>query len=152
MPVESFPIEAGHVLMFRRAIGHPDPEEGPPTAGLEFAPPTFVQAATHFEPDFPLRPSPRRPWWGSAAGPGAVPPGGGGLHAEQHFEYHRPPRIGDVLSSTERDGATWEKQGRSGTLRFSERITEFRDSDGELVVTVRGVAVRRDTTTARADA
>ena len=50
----------------------------------------------------------------------------------------------DVLSATERDGDTWVKQGRSGTLTFSEHITEFRDQHGELVVTVRGVAVHRE--------
>ncbi|MFT5579873.1 MAG: hypothetical protein ACI9WS_002633, partial [Paraglaciecola psychrophila] len=68
--------------------------------------------------------------------------GGGGLHAEQHFEYHRHPQAGDVLTATLLPGKTWEKEGkRSGKLIFSESITEYRDQNGELVVTARGVGV-----------
>ena len=68
--------------------------------------------------------------------------GGGGLHAEQHYEYHRHPKPGDVLTATVRPGETWERQGRrSGKLTFTETITEYRDQNGELVVTARGVGV-----------
>ncbi|NMH99417.1 FAS1-like dehydratase domain-containing protein [Pseudonocardia acidicola] len=143
MGVERFPVEAGHVLMFRRAVGYPDAEAGADTTGLEFAPPTFVQASAQFEPGYRLRPS-IGPWWGSGADSGHMPDGAGALHAEQHYTYHRPVRVGDVLSATERAGKTWEKTGRSGTLRFTETITEYRDADGELVVTARSVGVLRD--------
>ncbi len=69
----------------------------------------------------------------------------GGLHAEQHFTYHRPLRPGDVLSMTTKPGNTWEKQGkRAGKLVFSETITEYRDQGGELVITARGVGVRTE--------
>ena len=35
-----------------------------------------------------------------------------------------------------RPGKTWEKEGRrGGRLRFRETISDFRDEDGELVVT-----------------
>jgi len=134
--VERFPVEAGHVLLFRRAVGYPDGD----ITELEFAPPTFVQAAAQFQPGYRLRPGPEK-WWGSAGGPGTMPDGGGRLHAEQHYTYHRPVRVGDVLSSSERPGKTWEKQGRSGTLKFAEQITEYHDQDGELVVTARSVSV-----------
>ena len=68
-----------------------------------------------------------------------------GLHAEQHFEYHRTIRPGDVLRAETRLGETWEKQGRrAGKLVFSEMITEFRGEDGELVVTARTVGVRTE--------
>jgi acyl dehydratase len=71
--------------------------------------------------------------------------GGTGLHAEQHYEYHRPLRVGDVLTATTSPGKRWEKQGRrAGVLVFSENITEYRDQHGELVVTARGVAVRTE--------
>ena len=43
-----------------------------------------------------------------------------------------------------RPGEEWEKQGRSGRLRFREQITEFRDEAGELVVTARSVSVQRE--------
>ena len=69
---------------------------------------------------------------------------GSGLHAEQHFEYHRHIGPGDVLSATDRPGDHWEKEGRSGKLVFSENITEYRDQDGELVITARGVGVRTE--------
>ena len=39
----------------------------------------------------------------------------------------------------------WEKQGkRAGKLVFSETITEYRDEQGELIVTARGVGVRTE--------
>ena len=53
-------------------------------------------------------------------------------------------RAGDVLSATSRTGEQWEKQGRSGKLVFNEGITEYRDQEGELVVTTRMVAVRTE--------
>jgi acyl-CoA thioesterase FadM len=68
-----------------------------------------------------------------------------GLHAEQHFEYHRHLRPGDVLRSETRPGKTWEKEGRrAGKLVFSEMITEYRDQDDELVITARSVGVRTE--------
>ncbi|MEU1370881.1 MaoC family dehydratase N-terminal domain-containing protein [Streptomyces sp. NPDC005803] len=142
MSVERFPVEAGHILMFRRAVGYADAEDGADTANIEFAPPTFVQASAQFEPGHRLRPG-RETWFGSAGGPGEMPEGGGRLHAEQKYTYHRPVRVGDVLSAVERDGETWEKKGRSGTLKFAEMITEYRDRSGELVVTATAVSVLR---------
>jgi acyl dehydratase len=146
---ERFPIEAGHVLTFARAIGDDNPVYRDPDstaaqeAGGLIAPPTFMAAGAQWDPDWPLRPRPGEKWFGSASGPGTAPPGGGGLHAEQHFTYHRTVRVGDVLSATTVPGKTWEKSGRSGTLAFSEQITEFRDADGELVVTARSVGVQQ---------
>jgi hypothetical protein len=151
--IERFPVEAGQVLQFARAIGDPNPEYAvAQDAGAavtdKVAPPTFVQVAAHFDPEYSLRPRLGEPWWGSGRTPSGVPaverPGGVGLHAEQHFEYHRPVRVGDVLSAVERPGETWEKQGRSGTLVFTERILDYRDDRGELVVTARIVAVRTE--------
>jgi len=150
--MERFPIEAGHIMCFARAIGDANPAysgalwgDGPVPA-----PPTFVQASAQFDPDYPLRPKPGEPWFGSgrnATGVTAAPASGGagggtGLHAEQHYEYHRPLRAGDVLTSSSRQGPGWEKQGRrGGRLVFIEIITEYRDASGELVVTARTVGV-----------
>ncbi len=51
-----------------------------------------------------------------------------------------------MLTGTVRPGETWEKQGRrGGKLIFSEGITEYRDQNGELVITARGVGVRTET-------
>jgi hypothetical protein len=47
-----------------------------------------------------------------------------------------------VLTATNRPGEEWTEEGRrGGVLRFSEFVPEYRDADGELVVTARGVAV-----------
>jgi hypothetical protein len=159
MAVERFPVEASHVMMFARSIGDPNPVYYDPDyaanteVGAIAAPPTFVQASAQFDPDYFLRPKIGQPWFGSGKEPtgvkressGSGGGGGGGLHAEQHYEYHRPLRVGDVLTATTREGETWEKQGRrAGKLVFSESITEYRDQNGELVGTARGVGVRTE--------
>jgi len=158
MATERFPVEAGHIMMFARSIGDGNPiyHDEDYAAGTEvghiIAPPTFPQAQAQFDPTYRLRPKIGEPWFGSGAEPTGVTAssevgsgGGGGLHAEQHFEYHRHLRPGDVLSLTVRPGETWEKQSkRAGTLTFSETITEYRDQDGELVITARGVGVRTE--------
>jgi acyl dehydratase len=158
MPVERFPIEASHVLMFARSIGDPNPiysdEEYAKRSevGAIIAPPTFVQASAQFDPDYFLRPKPGQPWFGSGKNATGVPPkssgggggggGGGGLHAEQHYEYHRPLKVGDVLTAETKPGKAWEKEGRrGGKLKFTESVTEYRDQNGDLVVTATGVGV-----------
>ena len=71
--------------------------------------------------------------------------GSRGLHAEQHFEYHRHLKPGDVLTAENKPGKTWEKESkRAGKLHFSETVTEYRDQNGELVITARGVGVRTE--------
>lgn len=146
MTVERFPIEAGHVLTFRRAVGHEDAELGADVSSNLPVPATFVQASVQFDPDYVNRPRPGTPWLGSGRGPGFMPEGDG-LHAEQHFEFHQPVRIGMVLSSTERAGRTWQKTGRSGTLNFVEFITEYVDENGAPVVTGTTVGVQQRPTT-----
>lgn len=150
MAVERFPVEASHILMFARAIGDTNPIYGTDEG---VAPPTFVQSSAQFDPDYPLRPKAGERWFGSGGeatgirreakeGEGAA---AGGLHAEQHYEYHRHPRPGDVLTVTIRPGESWTKEGlRGGRLHFSETVTEYSDQHGELVVTARGVGVRTE--------
>ena len=151
MAIDRFPVEASHILMFARAVGDPNPVYDPSQTAPEdiVAPPTFAQASAQFDPDYFLRPKVGEPWFGSGKEPTGVKPkessGGGGLHAEQHFTYHRHIRPGDVLTGTVKPGKTWEKEGkRSGKLVFSESITEYRDQHGELVITARGVGVRTE--------
>lgn len=156
MAIDRFPIEEGHIMMFARAIGdknaiYSDSEYAKTTEpGSMIAPPTFAQSSAQFDPDYLLRPKIGEEWFGSAAGPTGVTKapegggggGGGGLHAEQHFEYHRHIKPGDVLSAETKPGKKWEKEGRrGGKLKFSESITEYRDQNGELVITARGIGV-----------
>lgn len=152
-----FPVEASHVMMFARAIGDPNPiyydsEYAARTeVGSIIAPPTFVQASAQFDPEYVLRPRPGEPWMGS----GRTPSGwldrpqrngsGTGLHGEQHYEYRRALRPGDVLTPRHREGRTWQTQGRrGGALNFREAITEYIDQDGELVLVARAVLVRTE--------
>lgn len=159
MTIDSFPVEASHILMFARSVGDDNPVyadasyAGSSETGGIIAPPTFMQASAQFDPDYFLRPKIGKPWFGSGKEASGLKPrtdgndSGGGenkaiLHAEQHFEYHRHPQAGDVLSATVRAGKRWEKEGkRSGKLVFSETITEYRNQDGELMVTATGVGV-----------
>src|SRR4051794_40744321 len=109
MTVDRFPVESAHIAMFARSINDPNPiyYDHEYAAGTELggipAPPTFVQASAQFDPDYVLRPKFDQPWFGSGreatgitrapsggADAGGNSKGGGGLHAEQHYEYHRP--------------------------------------------------------------
>jgi len=142
-------------MMFARAIGdgnkiyYDEAHAKKTEAGTIVAPPTFVQASAQFDPDYFLRPKIGQPWFGSGKEPTGLKPDASqdfdisrGLHAEQRYEYHRYPKVGDVLTATVKPGKTWEKEGRrSGKLKFSETITEYRDQKGELVVTATSVGV-----------
>jgi len=154
MAAKQFPVEASHIMMFARAVndGNPiyhDEEYAQGTeVGKIIAPPTFAQASAQFDPDYFLRPKVDEPWFGSgreatgrASGEGGGGPGG--LHAEQEFTYHRHLSPGDVLTAEMKPGKEWEKQGRrGGSLKFREAITEYRDQNGELVITARLVGVQ----------
>lgn len=161
MAVENFAVEASHIMMFARSIGDPNRIYHDATyasatePGTIIAPPTFAQASAQFDEDYRLRPKVGQPWMGSGKEATGIPPkepgasddapvgmGARGLHAEQHFEYHRHMKPGDVLSATVKRGESWEKQSkRAGTLQFSETITEYRDQTGALVITARSVGV-----------
>ena len=161
MAIDRFPVEASHIMMFARSVadGNPIYYDEEYAAGTEpgkiIAPPTFAQSSAQFDPDYFLRPKIGEPWFGSgkeptgikrdSSGGGGGGGGGGGLHAEQHFEYHRHISPGDVLTATVKPGKTWERESkRAGKLTFSETITEYRDQNGELVITARGVGVRTE--------
>jgi acyl dehydratase len=146
----TFPVEYGHILTFARAVGDLNPHYTDPdfAAASEFgeviAPPTFAVAGAQFDPDYRLRPRPGQPWMGSArtvTGTAGGPSGPRVLHGEQHFEYHQPVRVGQRLTAETRDGEVTRKRGRSGLMTFRELITDYRDEQGDLVVTARAVRV-----------
>ena len=161
MAIDKFLIEASHIMMFARSIGDDNPiyydKSFKSESGCEgvIAPPTFTQSSAQFDPDYFLRPKiGGEGWFGSGKEPsGAKSSGSGGgsgnaaagLHAEQHFEYHLPLKAGDTLSATTKPGKTWEKESkRAGKLRFSESVTEYRNQNGELVITAIGVGVQTE--------
>jgi len=154
-----FPIEAGHIMMFARALGDPNPiyyggDDLVAERPNVIAPPTFAEASMHYDPDFPLRPRIGQVWFGSGRYPsgGSAPvltvdsaqSGGTSFHAETHLEYFGLLRPGDVLDVSTHEGRCWEKHGaRGGRLRFSERITEF-STDQDLIVRSTTVGVRTE--------
>ena len=146
---EQFPVESLHVLTFARAIGDNDPifrdRDAARTAGLDdiAAPLTFVQASAHCDPDYPLRPRPGEPWFGSGREPGTRHPElTRTLHAEQHFEYHRQPLVGDELEGRMRVSEPWTKEGSRGVMELTVLETQWTDvATGEPVVTERIVSV-----------
>jgi N-terminal half of MaoC dehydratase len=150
MAVERFPVEATHIMMFARAIGDLNPVYADPQSqeaaefGAVIAPPTFTMAGAQFDPDNTVRPKPGEPWFGSAGQPsGAKRESTGRLHAEQHFEYHRPVLAGEVLTTRDRPGASWTKESKKGgKLKFEEKHIDYFTVDGsELVITATMVTV-----------
>ena len=154
MAADKFPIEGSHIMMFARSIADDnqiyydvDYAEKTNLNGV-IAPPTFVQSSAQFDPNYVLRPRMGKDWFGSGKEATSIKEKelsvtSGGLHAEQHFEYHRHIGPGDILTAEVKPGKTWEKEGkRSGKLVFNETITEYRDQHGELAITARGVGVR----------
>lgn len=148
------PIEATHIMMFARSIGDENPIYHDPEYGAKnetnsmIAPPTFARSVAQFDPNHELRLKSGKKWFGSgknASGLEGEAPSSGGLHAEQHFEYHRHLKPGDQLSVTSRNGDTWEKESRrAGKLNFAEKVHEFRDQNGELVITMRSVVMQTE--------
>lgn len=78
-----FPVEAGHIMMFARAVGDPNPIYSDPdyAKGTEcggiIAPPTFPRASSQYDPEYSLRPKPGEPWFGSGKRPTGLPQGTG---------------------------------------------------------------------------
>jgi hypothetical protein len=128
----ALPVEATQVLLFARAVGMTDAGAGDPVV-----PPTFTETLQHFIPGYPFRPEPGQAWTGSRA----EPIESSTLHAEQHFDYHRPIRVGETLTAVQSPGRTWTRTGRRGALQFTEQVTTFLDAAGEPVVTSRQVGV-----------
>ena len=161
MAIDNFLIEASHIMMFARSVGDSNPiyhdedyAKSTELGGI-IPPPTFAQSSAQFDPEYFLRPKVGGDgWFGSgkeATGskPSSGSGGGGGaamgLHAEQHFEYHLPVKAGDTLSATTKPGKAWEKESkRAGKLKFSESVTEYRNQDGDLVITATGVGVQTE--------
>ncbi|MCW2830453.1 MAG: hypothetical protein JWP31_1145 [Aeromicrobium sp.] len=137
-----FPVESVQAMLFARAVGQ-EPSDG----GVTVVPPTFTEVRQQFIPGYAWRPHHGQPWVGSGASASGTPthestPAEVVLHAEQHFEYRRHVRVGDVLTASTRPGRSWEKSSRQGhTLAFREIVTEFADERGEVAVISTAVEV-----------
>jgi hypothetical protein len=133
-----FTVEPGHVMAFARAIGERGLTDSPPAPGTP-VPATFTATDNQFDPAHMRGMRPTGPLATENTSGGSV------LHAEQHFEYLEPVRVGDVLTVTELDGRAWDKPSRrGGQLRFREIIKEYRNQDDRLLVRARMVLVETD--------
>jgi acyl-coenzyme A thioesterase PaaI-like protein len=65
------------------------------------------------------------------------------LHGEEAFEFHRPPRVGETLTGTGRISDVYEKDTSSATMEFYVREMDWRDAQGEPVVTERFTMIVR---------
>jgi len=154
----NFPVEAGAILQFARAIGDPNPVYVDANHARRrgfadvLAPPTFVMVGDVFDPRYPRRPC--------LSAEGLVAPNApldALLHVSQHFEYRRHVTAGECLSVRRLPVREWTKQGRrGGALEFVETITEYVDATGMPVITatwtdVRPEAGHRAMSTAPAD-
>lgn len=156
----TFYVDRTSIMLFAACLGEinriyydDDYAEKTPVGGV-IAPPTFPTAGSHWNPkaglrgvrQIPAAPEEPRPAEDAEAN-GSGGAGGGGnvarvLHGEQRFTWHQPMRPGMKLKVTGKRGKSWSKQGRrGGTMEFSESITEYRDEDGQLVVTATSVGI-----------
>jgi len=148
------PVEGSHIMMFARSLLDENPiykdadYAAKSETGNVIAPPTFGRSVAQFDPNYHLRLKTGEKWFGSGKNPTGLDgpsPSTGGLHAEQHYEYHRHLKPGDQLTVTQHAGKTWEKESkRAGLLKFTETVHEFHDQDGELVLTMRSVGVKTE--------
>ena len=125
-----FPVQAGKIAEFARAMRDPSPlyaeSEAARAAGFDTvpAPLTFSTASAHY-----------------AGGDATNLPLRMGLdlsrtvNGEQKWEYHKPMLAGQVLTGISRIAQVDRKQGRSGEMLRILTETQFRDENDELVVT-----------------
>jgi hypothetical protein len=119
-------IERGPVRVFAEALGDTDEVYSGDDA---LVPPTYPFVMSY---------------WGSLGTGGAAGlpidrlrgPGRAILHGEQAFEYHRWPKVGDVLEGTTVITDVYEKErSNGGKLEFYVTETDWKDSSsGEPVV------------------
>jgi hypothetical protein len=143
-------IERGPVMLFARAVKDDSPvyasEGAARDAGLDRVPVpptyTFVMASAGAFPD--IQP---------AGGTGSMYASAGGdaasafardglfLHGEQHFEFHRPVSVGDVLDGRMRTSKPIARQARRGPMEVTYFQTSWTDIDGRPVVDERIVSL-----------
>jgi N-terminal half of MaoC dehydratase len=122
-------IELGKVREFARAI-HSRQEDYFRSDGV--IPPTFLTTARLF-----WEPESERSAIQHGFDPRRV------LHGEEEFVFYgSPPKIGQALTATLRQGDRYEKQSRSGgMMRFAVTVTEYRDKEGTLVAEQRTTVI-----------
>ncbi|KGR83378.1 FAS1-like dehydratase domain-containing protein [Lysinibacillus odysseyi] len=119
-------IEKGHIRRFCQAIGDTNPLFLDEQAATEsaygglIAPLTFPVALSDEKVTFPLKLDVRRM-----------------LHGEQEFIYYKPLRSETSYTAQMKVADVYEREGKSGKMKFIILDTEFRDDNDELVVVSR---------------
>ncbi|MBW3665701.1 MAG: MaoC family dehydratase N-terminal domain-containing protein [Actinobacteria bacterium] len=143
LPPQTVVVERGPVAAFAEAVTDDDPVFRDPGAAAEAGfdaiptPPTWPMAMHHWGAFPELQPDDaggEHPMWAIIGE--LTADGGLILHGEEEFVYHRPVLVGDVLTSSGRVSEIYTKDGSGGgTMTFVVTETDWRDEDGEPVVT-----------------
>ncbi|MFC7318664.1 FAS1-like dehydratase domain-containing protein [Halomarina halobia] len=131
---EDLTVEAGKVEEFARAIGDDNPvyreEAVAADRGYDAVPAPLTFTRTTLFPRY--RPAGVDSYRGFDLGFDPEY----SVHGEQAYEFERPLLVGDVLTGTTTLTDVFRRDGsRGGTMTFAVLETEYRDADGELVVT-----------------
>jgi hypothetical protein len=127
-------IEQSPVWVFARAVKDDRPEYGTAEGPVPCPPTyTFVMAHGGAFPGLQVAGSPRTSIADATAAMALEK--GLYLHGEQEFVYHRTPMVGDVLESRQRTSQPFPKEGARRPMEITLYQTEWRDLDGNPVVT-----------------
>ncbi|HEX4822056.1 MAG TPA: MaoC family dehydratase N-terminal domain-containing protein, partial [Acidimicrobiales bacterium] len=69
--------------------------------------------------------------------------GGMVLHGEEEFTYHKPVVVGDTIQSEGKVVDLYEKPAGDKTMTFLVTENEYRNQDGDLVLTARMNLIHR---------
>src|SRR3954451_24949699 len=145
-------IERGPVTRFAEAVTESNPiytnREAARAAGFEDipVPPTyFFSAANHwgaFPEEQPSDATPNRNPLMEVIGK-LLSKGGMVLHGEEEFEYHQPVVVGDRISAVGKVVDLYEKQTGDRTMTFLVTENQYRNQNGDLVLTARMNLIHR---------
>ena len=129
---DEFEVEKGMIKRFAIAIGDPDPlycDEAFAAStryGGVIAPPTFLFEWNHHKHSV-LAPEVRKPLFVDLERQPRL------LRGNNEYEFVRPVRPGDVITTTSRVADVYEKQGRSGQLIFLICKTDYFNQKEEVL-------------------
>jgi acyl dehydratase len=145
-------VERGPVTQFAASVTDTNPiyrnRETAKAAGFDNipVPPTYFFSGATFWGAFPEE----QP---ADANPGRKPTmevigqlmahGGIVLHGEQEFTYHQPVMVGDRIQSEGKVVDLYEKPAGDKTMTFLVTENEYRNQDGDLVLTARMNLIHR---------
>ena len=126
-------IEQSPVWVFARAVKDNRPEYGA-AEGPVACPPTYTFVMSHSGAFPGLQPAGAPRTSVADATAGLAMKKGLHLHGEQEFVYHRTPMVGDVLESRQRTSKSFPKENARRPMEITLYETEWRDLDGNPVV------------------